>query len=464
MVPAVSPLEPWERPRLTSDPYPRRGSADPVATSAAATDEDRISAFLQLGYLPRPDLAASTAEGLSAAMANHAEPSAHASESDRLSRGRRVLEASIRVTGTGEHVLPLSAGLDSRVVLAVLRRQVDCSRITAVTFGVPRTWDYEISPRIARRAGIRHERIDLSRVPVDADQLLRTARLGSSWTFLLDAFYNRVLAERCPETSTIWSGFLGDALSGGHLPKTPSRSWDDAVANFVARGPGKSHPTMIGCGNIARLLPSGPHPRLGNVTLDDQLDLLVRQPSYIRRVILFAGHQYRLPFESPQVTRFFLGLDFADRHRQRLYRKLVLDLAPDLADLPTTTNLGLRLQAPSWRRKLQSHRLHLLAVLRSRFPGVPWSKYPGTNYVDLDAAFRVRKDFRELGGDCLHELRTRGAVDWIDLPRLWSEHQSGRIRVGNLLVLLCAIEMSLRAEAETRDPSREPRHSRKAEA
>ena len=119
--------------------------------------------------------------------------------------------------------------MDSRGVLAGLINAGVKDRLTTVTFGIPGSWDYEIGNSIARKIGTAHRSIDLRDFQVTTERLLETARNGSAWTFLIDAYYNHLIP-------IYWSGYMGDVLAGGNeirLPVEENWSWEDGKSYFV---------------------------------------------------------------------------------------------------------------------------------------------------------------------------------------------------------------------------------------
>ncbi|WP_040506362.1 hypothetical protein [Gillisia limnaea] len=70
------------------------------------------------------------------------------SESSLIKKGGDILDfvfdEELSKCANANHVIPISGGLDSRVILSSLLKRVDTSNIQLVTFGSPYTSDYEI--------------------------------------------------------------------------------------------------------------------------------------------------------------------------------------------------------------------------------------------------------------------------------------------------------------------------------
>jgi hypothetical protein len=63
------------------------------------------------------------------------------------------------------------------------------------------------------------------------------------------------------------------------------------------------------------------------------------------------------------------------------------------------------------------------------------------NYIDLARGLRERGDLRELTLGSLQRLRGRKLIDWLDLERLWKEHQKGEANHDRALTLLASLEI-----------------------
>jgi len=127
----------------------------------------------------------------------------------------RLLD-SIRLAASkiGSPVVPLSGGMDSRVVVGLLKRLgIPC--VTA-SFGDPDNLDSKIARRVSDLVGLRHQ--DISRSPDPAAQLLRHFAItegaqdavASYWMDLVDAF--------AEAGSSIVPGVLGSWASGQNIP------------------------------------------------------------------------------------------------------------------------------------------------------------------------------------------------------------------------------------------------------
>ena len=75
-----------------------------------------------------------------------------------------------------EIVVPISGGLDSRAILSGLLEFTDASCIHTCTFGLPKTFDFEIGNRVAAFAGTKHTSFDLSQYTFDNEVLFEVCK------------------------------------------------------------------------------------------------------------------------------------------------------------------------------------------------------------------------------------------------------------------------------------------------
>lgn len=402
-------------------------------------DTGLINAFLHFGYLPSPD------EALPFSLESVPRGKEEHVAGDRLKRGADLLKGAIARTADPDqpNVVPLSGGLDSRALLAAL---VEAGyNVATVTFGTPGTYDFDIARRVARSAGVQHETIDLTRIRLSTDALVTTARSMPHWSYLLDAFYNRLVPERFGQGVAYISGYLGDPLAGSHLGLGSTSDWGQALKAFCnTQNRSRSYRLTPADYDARELLPSNPaNPPL---SCYEELDFRVRQTCCIRSIVLPAGYDYRTPFLDEQWVKFMLSAPEEQRRGQRLYRAVLKHAWPELFKLPTKNDFGLPMSASKWRRSLARAQLRAGNVLRR---SLRWSRLGPLrmlNYIDMDEAIRRRTDVREVIGSNVSDLKRRAAADWLDPDEIWRRHQSRRADHGDALTVLAELELYLKAE------------------
>ena len=418
-----------------------------------------IFSFLHFGYLPyrkekTPSLQSPIYEW--SKLPGRLEKTA-LKESDIVAEGTSLLRACFQNTKGALHVVPLSGGIDSRVVLGGLMEAGLKESIVTATFGTPGSLDFDLGVALAQRFGLRHELFDLTNTLIDVNSLMNTSTNGAPWTFLFDAFYNSLISRRFGLEAVYWSGFMGGELAGTHVPETSSKTWEEAKGRFAASNrfvrsialtPPNFHPEDV--------LPLEPIAEDEKLSLDDQLDFAIRQEFYIRPTVLPAGFEYRTPFLHPDWVNFTLSLPRRYRRNEYLFKKIALTAFPELFTLPVANAFGLPLVAPVFLQ--QRNRLLMGLMRRIDAHGGPkhrnaifalrkWLKLPLViKYLDFDEVLRQKEDLRLLIYDCIVDLDHRSMVKWLDLDKLWQNHQKRRANHGMALALLAALEINLKTQ------------------
>lgn len=349
-------------------------------------------------------------------------------------------------------LVPLSAGLDSRAILAGLRA---CDApVHAVTYGVPGAFDYELAPRVARCAGASIERIDLRDVSFDRDTLLEIASQPGPVSSLLDMYFNRMLAGRCGRDYSYVNGYMGDELAGKNLGDEEATEWVEACHTFARRHRAARHdvltaPTM----NPVARLPGSPFVPLDVLAYEAQLYYSVRQECLVRPVVCQPGPDVFTPFTDPEWVVFMLGLPDALRRNRAFFVALFQQAFPDLFTLPTTAGGGLPLSASAKRMRRYKRRLKRMRRLRLRLQGLfPGIHVPpadrGWQYVDFSALLHQDHWLTRLFVDSMARLDESAIVPWVDATGLLAAHRAGEANHFKALNVLLNLDIVREARPE----------------
>jgi asparagine synthetase B (glutamine-hydrolysing) len=415
--------------------------------------DDKIGAFLHYGYLPQGGGTVSSFPfDIDLLTSSSSNPYKEYSESHLVEEGaKRLHDALTSAPKRSEktHVIPLSGGLDSRAILGGLIDAGLTDNIVTVTFGTPGTFDYDIGNAVGQSVEVTHRKINLNDVEVTEELLLETLRNGPEWTFLFDAFYNRIVTREFGEESVYWSGFMGDPLAGSHLGTGPTTNFEEEQKVFSKKNklPNVSVYKRSSFDPI-RVLPDEPLVDANKLSYGEQLDFAIRQTQYIRPTVLVPEFEYRTPFLNEQWVKFIVNVPRRYRTGMYLYKKILIKLWPELFKLPTETYSGLPLTAGKHRVIFRQLVEASMSRMKQYIPWLPWPSDRGINYVDFASAIRTRSDFQSVVRSCITNLEQRGVVDWIDINSLWRTHQSGERDLAYPLLLLTALELNLIAGGE----------------
>ncbi len=331
----------------------------------------------------------------------------------------------------GPHVVPLSGGLDSRVILGALLERLDRRDIFTVTYGVPGSDDFEIGNELARRVGVKHLTLDLSRpMRWDVGDLVKVAELTDANNSVFHPSVWLQIADSFGADATYWTGYTGDGI-GGSFSDSLSRASSDPVATFLRHELG-IQADWSGKASVEDLrqlcVSSSVLDRLVSPTESTWFANHVER--YTTHHIFLRGLRYAAPFMDLDVVRFFCGLPPEMRAGKRFFNSWASSRWASLFDVRTKDyHLDLS-PAPRWWRALAR--------------GVTWARrlgyrvapntitHPGLSYRHYEAELR-RGPLRDL----VHSLLIQ--LDWTEVwtreewQPLWDKHQKGA-RLGTVLL------------------------------
>lgn len=347
-------------------------------------------------------------------------------------------------------LLPLSAGLDSRAVLAGLRA---CgASVHTVTYGVPGAFDYELAPRIAQCAGASNERMDLQSIPITREELLAVARQARNPSLVLDMFFNAQVAARHGSQYSYVNGFVGDALAGNNLKAAQGLAWGQATHAFAQWHCASQTVTLTDMDPVAAL-PARPLVDPELLPSIQQLDYAVRQQRLVRPIVCPPGVEVLTPFLDPAWCTFMLGLPDELRENRAFFTAVFQHGFPELFSLPSTASGGLRPGASdaamrAYRKRLRRRR-RMRARLHRLFPGVTVPPADRRwQYLDFRSLLREDGALADLFADGMMRLDERGVVPWIDARGLLRAHRAKTADHFKALNVLFNLEILLEAHPE----------------
>jgi hypothetical protein len=414
--------------------------------------------FLCCGYLPKyssSELPSILREFNLSQLGRNIKEEIH-DKSILIKNGIRALKSAFINIDEDVHIVPLSGGLDSRAILAGLIAAGQKDKIITATFGVPGTYDYEIGISLAQELGLPNKSFNLNTIKVEQDDLLETARNGSAWTPVFEAYYNSLICKEFGRDVTYWIGHMGDVLAGSHLPLQESVSWNKAIEYFLKWNKLDFSDKICKSNyNPHKSLPALPILNRFQLSYDDQLDFIIRQQNFTKRIIMFRGYKYKVPFLAPDWVKFMLSLPQQYRLNMHIYKEILFTEYPRIFSFPTKNNYGASLSISGnflIRRKI----LNKIRKMTTKYKFVNnhifdsiWNNhriYKNINYIDFDDALRNRKELKSLVFDNIQDLKDRKILNWIRFDELWNLHQEKRINLGNAFILLTDLEISLKSD------------------
>ena len=250
-------------------------------------------------------------------------------------------------------VLPITSGLDSRLLLGGLLACTEAKNITALTWGFPGSYDYETGIKISKKLGIKHHALNIDNYQITETRLMQFAEASDCSVPLFDHWPKDWVKKIVDDVDgSLWMGLLGGTLSGSNLPHS---FVDNPLVSFL-----KSNQRINSVVSLsAALLDDRPTIHdLKNLTGNfktinsDTLDIYFHHQHLIVPTKIHSDLSYVLPFTDQKLMRFFLSLPIEYRTNRGLLREIIIKQYPYLTKFPSNRNGGLGLDVYGKKRSL----------------------------------------------------------------------------------------------------------------
>jgi hypothetical protein len=277
--------------------------------------------------------------------------------------------------GKQEVILPLSGGLDSRLILSLLLELLPAKNIHAFNYGTDGQLDFDIPPIIANKTGINFEQVNYKNISISPDQIINQHySIDTAPTHNLVGFHVtkeasiQALRKLAVDPSMdVWSGFLGDRVFSG--------MWSDSNLNLESACDQFSSSYA---NNARSIFPSGYNPanklfslykskaRIDQITWSEQLELEQRQ-SRVRASLQVLNNDYKFLFEQPSILTSLFNAPSDLRKNSKLQKTFCLKYYSEIFKLPVTSNFGYPLRKYSFQEKLDRYQRLAYSKIDSRF-------------------------------------------------------------------------------------------------
>jgi hypothetical protein len=405
--------------------------------------EKNINAFLHFGWLPRTDLQPPFPEEWI--------PHRRTNTNLNLTAAGDLLRNAVQqaTQGKKEIIVPLSGGLDSRAVLAILHEQG--KDIISVTLGTPSTLDFEIGKLVASNSGIKHVVINVNDIKLETEQLVLAAKKTGDWTNIIETYWSLLIPERYPNLPIV-SGFLGDFLAGSSSKRGGS-TWEETKSIFCIDNR-VSRDVSLTAKDFDPLAQLPTQPQASTMTDYEYLVYRVRHTCSLRPTVFTHNFGFVVPFRDKEWISYILDKDKSQRGGQALYQEIILHNWPEFFNLPCKNFKGGSISSSKLEKKIRGFNLRLHNKLLRTFPKLTNSLIgidPMTNYTDFHNQIRLNPNIRNIIRENLSDLQKRNITPWLDLNTInstfLSEHTKLSYQTGTMLVVLANLEINLKASS-----------------
>lgn len=343
---------------------------------------------------------------------------------------------------TGNHLVPLSGGLDSRAILATLLKFTESDKIHTYTFGTPGTYDYDIGNLVAKKIGTKHKSFSFKDYNFSTEKEIDVSKRIDHQTFL---FHHPPLdlIDSLYENFQIWSGFMLDWIAGSHRPKELSRNIETAKNKVFRKETFVKSISLIENEDINSnysynyLFPNE------CLSFEEQLEIFNRYPKYIGPNILYNGYDFILPGYSKEMYMFYFALPDNLRHHEVFYKNFLFKEFPSIFQMPLKSLNGLSFHDSKYRKYYRSAKNKAISKINDVYPIYT---HPHTNYMDFNEGIRKRKDLNKVVYDNILDLKNRKIVDLIiDVEKIYNDHMKRKRNHADALIVLSSLEIHLKA-------------------
>lgn len=293
---------------------------------------------------------------------------------------------TVRSLAGRQAVVPLSGGLDSRLVAASLR-DLGYTDVVCFSYGLPGNWESERSRRVAEALGYRWVQVPYSGAGWRAAK--RDPRMHAYWRFACNEVALPHIAEWMAlhglqkqgvvrRDAVFLPGHTGDFLSGGHLKCVLDPAWNAAPGDLAGAIVGKHLSLWEDLADDERVRAGFEaavrDPAASRGASDEALaaayerwEWRERQPKLVIngvRLYEFFGYGWRLPLWDNELMKFWRTVPLAEKQGKRLYRAYlasrnpggVFDGVADAGPPPAPAVAARPLHGARWRtRKVRRH-------------------------------------------------------------------------------------------------------------
>jgi hypothetical protein len=405
-------------------------------------DDEAVNLFLSLGYVPGEKTLFKGIKCLQAGRpsdlwGNNLEASVNSSPSEI----KRILLESIEknLDLSKDQVVPLSGGMDSRIVLGLLLEFVDAKKIQTYTFGVRDSYDYEIPNKIARSLGTKHTNFSSKDTHYSIEGLIRAAIASDGNTEVFHPLVLNRVSDYYGSNAVFWSGFAGDLVGGGF---EYGSSNDPFIQNYeFDRRRAHYHINDVGIETFKSV--AGEGKKFGEGVADAEA---IFWENHVERYT--AHHIFRndmtvmAPLVSYPFLRHFLKLDPELRQGKQYFNTVFSSLFPYLFSFPTK-DYGFRYSANRFRQPIHISVFYLKSLLWRLFPST--FSHPNAAYIDMKNAINNRQDVVQCIDLLLADISSREILDSGRVANLLNEHRSGIADHTKDLINIASLEVILKA-------------------
>lgn len=309
---------------------------------------------------------------------------------DAIKIGKEKICQSIsEKLNNNEIFLPLTSGLDSRIILGCLLENISAEKITTLTWGLPSGIDCKVGAMMSKKIGMRHHLMNLKDYKLTEKRLFDFAIASDFSVPLFDHWPVDWVESLVNEKSgELWLGLLGGTISGSNMAKSQAENPYVFFLNSNRRINSLSSVSASLLGTKPTIECLRDVTKYINNPNIDSLDIQLHHVDLISPTNIHRNFKYQFPFIDSSVMLFFLSLPFEYRLGRSVFKDIILNHFKHLSSFPSNRNGGLGLNVTGKKRSLYK-KMESLNIKKSI------TKHKGSSkYLTLDEQIEVNEGLR----------------------------------------------------------------------
>lgn len=338
------------------------------------------------------------------------------------------------------HVVPLSGGMDSRIILAALLEFTEAKNIHTYTFGVSGAYDYEIPNSIAKKLGTKHTNFNAKDTLYTVDGLIRAAVASDGNTEVFHPLVLNRVADHYSADAIYWSGFGGDAVGKAFGNICVGDEAKQQLIDYEKRG-------IHFLDNIVDDKALYPYISLGEemsayVSFSEACYWRNHYERYTAHHILRNDMRVQAPLVDARLLKFFFTLPEDERKDKKFFNEAFASIFPEVFNFPTA-DYGYKYSKYSYLQPFRKARFYSKAIGWRLAPTL--FTHANAAYIDMQHAINERSDVRGCVDELLADLAQRDIVNNKRMFSFLSDHRNGRKNYTKDLINLASLEVILKA-------------------
>lgn len=336
-------------------------------------------------------------------------------------------------------VVPLSGGMDSRIILAALCEITDASNINTYTFGVPGAYDYDIPNKIAKKIGTKHYNFSAEDTVYTVEGLIRAAVASDGNTEVFHPLVLNNVVDYYGSSAIYWSGFAGDLVGGAFGKELSSINPKQLLINYEKRGINflTEHDTL----KLSPIISAG----------EKMSDCVSAAEAcfWVNHVERYTGHHIfrndmdlHAPFVDPILLKFFFTLPENERKGKKFFNESFSSMFQDVFDIPTK-DYGYKYSKLQYRQTWHRSKFYLSALGWRLLPNI--ITHPNIAYIDMRHAINQRNDIKNCVDNLFSDLAQRNIIDNNRMYQFLSDHRTEKKNYTKDIINLASLEIILKA-------------------